>query len=473
VPFDSDEVLPPSLDSVESGRKTTITGSERAAFEKLYREFSKNERPQDEIPFQHEIDMIADEWYEEDDEKDSGGASLDSVFDRVMAGLPPQTKSQFKRPGKPVENMKTLAESILKSEIEEAKKKPREEARAEAARIKGIRQEDKARVEKLLDNAQTDRELWEILEREVFDMIRKLDLDGEKPTTGKQAKAAKAKAKADTTTDAKTTQTPISKHDTRILFPNFPSHLLHATRLLRQEFPASTLPLSVLPAIKSLGRSSYALGASTSLYNTLVHTAWTQHASYDYINELLTDMDNGGIEFDTNTLALLDNIIADFWAARRGNLGRVVQGVWSMEHFSEGAKKLQTWRNVVFHRLGAWTQKRAGEGGVIRKYELGTPGVHSYRIKPVGPSDDVGMRQEEKGVKQMWGLKPERRLRGEGGVVRGFIAGQRGSGEFKKFKEGHRDGEQEDSGKGDDVLWEGSENVQERNPDRDGLGSVR
>jgi hypothetical protein len=38
------------------------------------------------------------------------------------------------------------------------------------------------------------------------------------------------------------------------------------------------------------------------------------------------------------------------------------------------------------------------------------------------------MRQEEKGVKQMWGLKPERRLRGEGGVVRGFIAGQRGSG---------------------------------------------
>ncbi|KAF2195414.1 hypothetical protein K469DRAFT_11317 [Zopfia rhizophila CBS 207.26] len=440
IPFEDSADLPPSIDGPEAKSicSSTITGTERAAFEKLYKKFSTESEPQNEAPSVSSQDQIAHEYAEEDEDDSLGAETLDSVFDAVLAGHKPKGL----RPKKPRENLATLAQSILKPKVAEAKQKSRQEAIKEAARIKRIREEERKRVIELLNNAETDREIWQVLEREVFDMIRRLDLDGQKmeaeSNTPKKRRGGQAKPSTeseiapDTTissTDSPFETSPESSSteneeasqdqdqkpaetDPRILFPNYPIHLIHATTFLRDHFPSSPLPLSILPAIKSLGRSSYALGATTALYNLLLRTAWIQHSSYDLIDDLLTDMDNGGIEFDVNTLSLLDHILEEFDEARKGRFGELIRDVWTLERFGTGAKKVRVWRDVVGQRLGAWAGKRKQEGGLVRTYyretrEGETRGFLARR--EMGPRDEVAMRAKresgpkgEKVLKKGW-----------------------------------------------------------------------
>jgi hypothetical protein len=422
IPFE-DETLPPSIENhaASSDRQRTLTGTERLAFEKLYIKFSKKEqRVKDGHLNDDESDLIADEWYEEDDENDS--ASLDSVFDSVLAGRPAPGKKRKeaahkKLNKKPPENLKTLAESILRPEVERARRKPKVEAAAEAAKIKAVREQEKTRVQGLLMEAKTDRELWEVLEREVFEVIRALDLDGIKKSikeqTAKGATAIKNSKDGNTTSSSpagnhkrfptsptatpwKPSNTTDPRYDPRILFPNFPSHLLFATRLLRKNFPASPLALSILPTIKSLGRSSYALGATTQLYNLLIRTAWTQYSSYTYIDELLTDMENGGVEFDTSTVSILDNICAEYRDARRGRLGRPLSAIYRMDYYASGIEKLEKWRDVIVERLGMWAEQRASEGALVRKFDdtRGARGIAPVR----GRTDDFGFAAKYGGM---------------------------------------------------------------------------
>ncbi|KAF2876773.1 hypothetical protein BDV95DRAFT_602732 [Massariosphaeria phaeospora] len=379
VPFADGEALPPSVDAAEAARRTTITGPERAAFETLYKAASADGHPHADTPFQPEIDRAADE-YDEDDAHEKPSASLDSLFDAVLSGLPPpgQRPAQHKKK-RPVENLATLAEKILRPELEEARKRSRKDATAEAARIRAIRQAEKTRVAQLLESAQTDRELWETLDREVFDLIRKLDLDGLKQNNQQQD--------ATTTTGTSSFSTPPTStahhasqgpanSDPRILFPNYPYHLTVAANLLRTNFPSSALPLNILSTIKSLGRSSYALGATTLLYRLLIRTAWVQYASYDYIDELLRDMDNGGIETDPETLKLLDDILTEYQDAMAGRLGTNIRSVWSMDQFAEGIKKIRAWRETVAIRLGTSAHH---QGPVRRKTGYGDARpVHSH-----------------------------------------------------------------------------------------------
>lgn len=113
------------------------------------------------------------------------------------------------------------------------------------------------------------------------------------------------------------------------------------------------------------------MGASTALYNLLLRTAWHQHSSYDLIDELLSDMDNGGVEFDLDTLSTLDSVLSESQSVRRGEMGWAVKTVWSMDVFGEGAKRLQKWRDVIGQRLGVTLEQRAREGKVVRKQEQG------------------------------------------------------------------------------------------------------
>lgn len=434
IPFDGLETLPRSIDDHVPARKTTVTGPERELFEKLYKKSSNQDQPQNGLPSSHDTDQIVDEWYEEDD--DNAPASLDAVFEAVLAGRPPPGKHAKRDTArKPRETMKTLAQNILRPEFEEARRKPRAEAAAEAARIKALREENKLRVWGLMEQARTDRELWEILEREVFEKIRSLDLDGlvggkaieprtkaakttesaedkmeKENNTGESSEAA-PKKRAFPTKPTATAWTPVRNkdpmHDPRILFPNFPSHLTHAAGLFRKEFPSSPLPLSILPTIKSLGRSSYALCATTALYNLLIRTVWIQYSSYDYIDELLTDMDNGGIEFDAVTMALLDEIHAEYEDARKGRFGVSLRGIYRMDHFGQGVNKIQNWKKIAMQRIGAWAEERASTGEVIRKYNFqGERGAARGRGPRwiTGPADQFGFDgTDEEDVAQLRG----------------------------------------------------------------------
>jgi hypothetical protein len=390
IPFENADELPPTLDEAASQRRTTITGSERAAFEKLYKKFSAEEQPKDDVPFADETDQIADEWYEEDDDADleGSGESLDSVFDEVLSGLPNKKRTGKRTQFKPGHNLKKLAEDILKPELDAARKKSDVEARKQAAFTKKMRGEEKKRIQALMEAAKTDLELWQVMEREVFEPIREMKLDEENKPKARAQTSQKRKKKGTSTTEgifasaaspqdvdslqngvavpstqevSTTDSSPVDydkyRRDPRIAFPNFPAHLIFLARVLRASYPSSQLPLSILPALKSLGRAPYALGATTTLYNIIIGTAWTQYSSYTYIDTLLADMDNGGIEFNLATLNLLDEILSEWNRLRKGGLGPTALAIYRMEYYTEGAKKLQSWREVAAQRLGAMTKK--------------------------------------------------------------------------------------------------------------------
>jgi hypothetical protein len=351
IPFE-DDGLPPPVDQ-EPARKTTITGSERAAFEKLYKKFKTQGNAKNEKNHDVDLDQVADEYYE--DEEDSSSQSLDKIFDELLKGEP---RLRRPRTGAPVLGSRDQKSEQKQSPMSGSEKvqSSRRDAKAAAAKLKELKMAERERVDRLLRTAQTDRALWAILNRDVFDQVRKLDLDG--ITTPRLTPEVNSRTE------------PIAL-DPRIVFQNYPHHLITAVTTLRTVFPASQLPLSILPTIKALGRSSYALGATTLLYKHLIHTAWIQQSSYSYIDVLLADMNNGAIEVDADILAILNSIIKEQEMARSGRLGREMQLVYGMEQFLEGIKKIQQWRIVIAETLGVATGDRRAKPRVVRMAEQG------------------------------------------------------------------------------------------------------
>ncbi|OAL01363.1 hypothetical protein IQ06DRAFT_293455 [Phaeosphaeriaceae sp. SRC1lsM3a] len=374
IPFeDADGNLPPAVEEAQPTRKTTITDTERAAFEKLYKTFKARDHGGKEKGEHEELDQIADEYYEDDEEQKH--TPLDKVFEELLYG-----KAQSK-PGE-VDRLKLAAKSVAFKNAatvpitgaESPQKKKQLAAKAEKERIKKFRYEERERIDRLLKNASTDRELWQILDREVFEQLRKLHLD--EPSTSQKAKdrskpLSNDPSKARTKRPAPPPKSLSATPEAQTLFANYPHHLVTALHALRIHFPRSPLPHSLLPTIKALGRSSYALGATTQLYKHLIRTAWVQHSSYSLIDKLLSDMEANIVEFDMGILEVLDGVIREYDLARAGRLGRELLMVSGMETWGEGIEKMREWRGVVAGRLGVREEKVVGVRRPLREARVG------------------------------------------------------------------------------------------------------
>jgi hypothetical protein len=349
--------LPPTLEEAQSVRKTTITDVERAAFEKLYKTFNTQGQGRKKAKGgeQEDQDQVADEYYEDDEDLSSG--SLDKMFDAVLQGSP---RSQVAQRGAMTSQPRTSNVGGISSgqetqalDPDTSRNKKMLATKAEKERFKKLRLEERERVDNLLKYAQTDRELWQILEHEVFDQLRKLNLDETDPSKKDIPKPNVTKFKPKPPTN--------STVDTRILFPNYPHHLLTALVTLRTHFPGSPLALTILPTIKAIGRSSYALGATPKLYKHLLRTAWLQQSSYTMIDTLLTDMESNIVEFDLDILEVLDAVIKEHEMATNGRLGREMQMVYGMDMWMEGIRKIKVWRGIVADRLGVQHEEAVQE----------------------------------------------------------------------------------------------------------------
>lgn len=92
--------------------------------------------------------------------------------------------------------------------------------------------------------------------------------------------------------------------------PLYPSYLLLALRLLSASFThSSPLTLCILPRIKSLGMISQVLGASTALYNELLRIQWLRYDNYASVLSLLSEMENSGLDFDRETLDVVQGVV--------------------------------------------------------------------------------------------------------------------------------------------------------------------
>lgn len=135
----------------------------------------------------------------------------------------------------------------------------------------------------------------------------------------------------------------------------------------------------MLPQIRSLGPTSYVLGASTEFYNALIELRWDVYSDLQSIDGLLMEMERNGVEFDVGTWNILIKIqgerVTDLHDADRSTRGATFwERPSNMRWFQKVAVE---WKMVVAARL-----REQGLDAEITEREYGA-------VSPpqAGPSD--------------------------------------------------------------------------------------
>lgn len=202
-----------------------------------------------------------------------------------------------------------------------------------------------ARVKERFSRALTDKELWDILEEKAFDGITK-HFSQPSPT-----EKNKTKSKVDITREM----------DAAVLAHNYPHILVAFVDELRDHFPSSHMAFTVLEAVKTLGRQSYILGASTPLYNGVILATWRIRSDFPRINELLLEMENAALEFDFDTQDILHKIRRQGERILKGERGELVKKVWELDSMMSGWTTVVEWIPKVRERLEAEALRKASE----------------------------------------------------------------------------------------------------------------
>ncbi|KAJ9603904.1 hypothetical protein H2200_011426 [Cladophialophora chaetospira] len=246
-----------------------------------------------------------------------------------------------------------------------------------------------------------DIAMWEVVESEIFSIakyfqpqitptitsapfagIKQFTFSKEKSDTPRQMIEAAERAQRMTASSTPaTTPTPptgsaseqalepISRESLQILQNVYPAALLLALRLYITHFPTSTYPFLLLPRIRSLGTTSYVLGASPQFYTSLLSLVWMVRGSLREVDNLLGEMERGGVEMDEGTYAVLgaveDERIADLEFEKKGDetprdVARVSRGAawWKRQEQMLFFPRVLDWLDVIAGRLAAKERER-------------------------------------------------------------------------------------------------------------------
>ena len=224
-------------------------------------------------------------------------------------------------------------------------------------------------VSRLLERASTDVEIWGVLEREVFSVVSELNEkieedkrarrkemeveeakerskkmlgEGEGEELGKHLvkKKRESKVKKEEIIEREVSMALATNELFYILQESYAEYLLRALRLLRSHHPTSNYALYLLPTIKRLGPISYVLGTSPGLYNELLFLKWTEYSDVHGMADLLQEMMDKGIETNSVTMVLLARLRRLRRYGRIGKMGPVVQHFWHMRGTLEGYRRI-------------------------------------------------------------------------------------------------------------------------------------
>ncbi len=234
--------------------------------------------------------------------------------------------------------------------------------------IKHERSTELRRIEALLKASETDFELWNVLETEVFSQIKKLEPPSrasrsDEPTTSPVRKRGRPKSKADDVEPVTTETIPAEPEripHLAVIGPNYPSHCLLALRLMHDNFPTSPLALNILPTIKRLGPTSHVLGATTALYNELLSLQWLVYGNMRAMADLVTEMDEQGIEFDRYTWQVLEWPVWERTAVNKGERRKGVTALWGLEEMASGFARLSALSMAIGARYAEESATRMG-----------------------------------------------------------------------------------------------------------------
>ncbi|KAH0556165.1 hypothetical protein GP486_005903 [Trichoglossum hirsutum] len=204
--------------------------------------------------------------------------------------------------------------------MDEAKLKEFEQLQRNHRVVEAHRLAELVRVESRLRAAKTDFELWTVLEKEVFSLAKRVERNARKmKSSSKQLKDDIPELPQDLGQNI-----PVLA----VAGPNYPHTLLLAMRLLKHDFRAPALCLTLFQHVKALGSSSYVLGASTALYNEVLDVKWRQYHDLAGVVELLVEMQKNGVEFNDETEGVLAAIHRESGQVMAGLRGEGMKVIW-------------------------------------------------------------------------------------------------------------------------------------------------
>ncbi|KAF4120931.1 hypothetical protein GMORB2_2417 [Geosmithia morbida] len=198
---------------------------------------------------------------------------------------------------------------------------------AERQRNQQVREDEKRRVEGLMRQCKTDFELWDVMGKEVFSLPDKL---GIVPPRKHQRKHKKNKESADEKTmDGE-------QYTMEVHGPLFSHYLHYALNLMETSFTRpSPFAFEILPRVKSLGLTSYVLGATTPLYTSLARMYWESFADAQSVLGLVQEMNASGLHPDQELCDLLRSIGRQISGCTRGIQGPFVEAMANTASYDE------------------------------------------------------------------------------------------------------------------------------------------
>jgi hypothetical protein len=203
---------------------------------------------------------------------------------------------------------------------------PNPEALKRAIEWQELRKAERERVEALMRSCNTDKELWDCVEKEIFSIPRKVGI-----LTGTGVATPPSKRP--------------SSLNLNIYGPLYPVLLSGALTMLCRDFgPPSPLAFGLLPRIRELGLVPYVLGISTPLFNELIGISWKLHGDLGGVLDLLSEMEYAGLRFDKATQQVLQDVeqsLSDMLGGRQQAFPRVLM---KMPEYDSSLRSALSWR---------------------------------------------------------------------------------------------------------------------------------
>ncbi|KAH7382909.1 hypothetical protein BKA64DRAFT_683508 [Cadophora sp. MPI-SDFR-AT-0126] len=354
-------------------RDSTITDQERSAFQKIFSDiFKRSNRAGGSLGSTTTSELFDNDPFEMESEPRNIGQAKKNLGNILTSATQrnPQSRREMETA---LEKYPTAlraaaakAMGYIEDESDVEQIKSSRNAVLDTEALEALREPERKRVEGLMNGANTDFELMEIMEKEVFSLISKLGLDDGPPKNAgaqtslkgkkkKGSKNAKLSRKTDTVTniepqeksEATTSEPAVGGVSPLALYgPLYPSYLLLGLRLLDRSFAKpSPLALSILPRIKSLGYISQILGGTTPLYNELLNIYRYRYDDFRGMLDLLHEMERAALEFDEDTLAIVRNTAKFQLSIYRGEKGNTMKALWAMPEFAPNG--FRVWREKI------------------------------------------------------------------------------------------------------------------------------
>lgn len=136
-------------------------------------------------------------------------------------------------------------------------------------------------------------------------------------------------------------------HDPATLARLLSIHTMHAQISLSERFRGSSFALSVLPAIRNLGPVACAFVLNQGHYSLQLRQLWKQYQDLPAMLELLQVMDVEVINFDESTVATINHVLNFAVGAKSGLYGGSVQALWSMDMKTTCVREMRGWLSKI------------------------------------------------------------------------------------------------------------------------------